>query len=200
MVELIGYHGTSLENARSILRDKKFHPSSDRDSLRMGTGAYFFSQMNASNEYPIMCAKGIVDFKMQKGQLRDGYGILSCRIRCEESQFLDLFEPDNLEMFHLMRYQTYEQQLRKNPKFKYKNAAVADCVVFDILRNRFNIALIRCPQFFGMFPKEEQMQLESRPYPKTYVPNVLNLCADVEKVAIDSIELVEEGGFACEAE
>ena len=40
---------------------------------------------------------------------------------------------------------------------------------------------------------------EGRQFPKTYVPNVLNLCADVNKVVINSIELVEKGEFNCEA-
>lgn len=200
MVELIGYHGTSLENARAILNEQRFLPSTDRESLRMGEGAYFFSQMNDSNEYSIMCAKGVVDYKIQKRKIPNEYGIISCRILCEENQFLDLFQPENLEMFHLLRYKTFEAHIRNDPNFKYKRAEIADCTVFDILRNRFNVALIRCPQFFGMFPQEQQMIFaEGKQFPKTFVPNVLNLCADVTKVVINSIELVEEGVFICEA-
>ena len=99
-----------------------------------------------------------------------------------------------------MRYKTYEANIRLNPGFQYQRVEVADCTVFDILRAKFGIALIRCPQFFGMFPKEQQMVFsKGKQFPKTYVPNVLNVCADVDKVVINDIELVEEGEVSCEA-
>lgn len=52
--------------------------------------------------------------------------ILSCTIQCEEEQYLDLYDPMNMELFHRMRYQLIEQSLKKDPEFKYPNTAAAD--------------------------------------------------------------------------
>ena len=74
--------------------------------------------------------------------------------------------------------------------------AEADTQVFDTIRHLRNLAVIRCPQFFGMFERERQfLFLEGRAYPKTYVPNVIMVCADVETARIINIEKVDEGKF-----
>ena len=47
-----------------------------------------------------------------------------------------------------------------------------------------------------MFERERQfLFLEGRAYPKTYVPNVIMVCADVETARIINIEKVDEGKF-----
>lgn len=40
MIRFKCFHGTSLENGKSIIQENLFRPS-DTDSLRMGVGAYF---------------------------------------------------------------------------------------------------------------------------------------------------------------
>ncbi len=196
MIDLIGYHGTSIENAHSILTENRFRPSKDNESLRMGEGAYFFSRISEKGDYSIKCAKEIAAFNHKKGKIANGYGILSCHIQCSEQQFLDLFDPENLELFHMMRYKNYEEHIKRDPDFKYERTSVADCEVFDILRKKKGIAVIRCPQFFGMFPREEAFKFKTGyQYPKTFVPNIINICADVNLVTISNIKLIEEGEF-----
>ena len=195
MVNLTCFHGTSLDAGQSILRENAFREGT-AERLRMGKGAYFFCQTCASPDYPILCAKELERYHYTEDKHTDGYMILSCTIQCEEEQYLDLYDPMNMELFHRMRYQLIEQSLKKDPEFKYPNTAAADTQVFDTIRHLRNLAVIRCPQFFGMFERERQfLFLEGRAYPKTYVPNVIMVCADVETTRIINIEKVDEGKF-----
>ena len=195
MINLTCFHGTSLDAGRSILRENAFHEGT-AENLRMGKGAYFFCPTCASPYYPILCAKELERFHYTEGKHTDGYMILSCTIQCEEDQYLDLYDPISMELFHRMRYQLIEQSLKKNPGFKYPNAAAADTQVFDTIRHLRSLAVIRCPQFFGMFESEKQFLFsKGRAYPKTYVPNVIMVCADVEVATIINIEKVDEGKF-----
>lgn len=196
MIRLRCFHGTSYENAQSILREQNFR-NSDNDQLRMGVGAYFFCQAGKSDRYALRCAKELEKFHRNKH--KDGYAILSCDIECSEDEYLDLYDPEVLEMFHEMRYYILNKSLSVDKEYKYKNAAVADTQVFNVIRNIRNLSVIRCPQFFGMFAEEQKFIFsESRQFPKTFVPNVIMVCVDTNKAVVKNIELVEGGLYSDE--
>ena len=192
MVRLKCFHGTSYENGQSILKEKHFR-TSDSDSLRMGEGAYFFCQAGESDAYPIRCAKELEAYHRSMGKHKKGFAILSCVIECEDENYLDLYDPESLEYFHQMRYMMLDKSMQVDPEFRYRNAAVADTQVFDVIRKIRPLTVIRCPQFFGMLDKEMKFNFDKRErqFPKTYVPNVIMVCADTNKVVVKDIELVE---------
>ena len=202
MAEFLCFHGTSRENANKILSEQRFlHGSSD--SLRLGEGAYFFCQMGNTSDYPIMCARELRRYKYYCDNSNSGYSILSCRIECFDEEVLDLCEPNMVETFHMMRYAIHERNLSYNPNFQYKNASVADTQVIEELKKQHRFAVVRAPQFFGMFEKERRMKFSDGKIsqnPRTYVSNVVNLCANMNFAQVYDIRIVEEGDFDAECE
>lgn len=196
MVELKCFHGTSKANARAIIEKQCFlHGQSE--SLRLGEGAYFFNQMGSTADYTIMCARELRKHKYLGGGSSD-YCVLSCIVECEEDQFLDLSNPDAMEAFHHMRYVMHARNLELDSNFQYKNASVADTQVIVELKKTNTIAVIRAPQFFGMFEREQRMKFSDKKIsqnPRTFVPNVINLCVDTNFAHIRDISIVEEGEF-----
>lgn len=193
MIKLRGFHGTSSENAKSILEEQHFKHS-ENEQLRMGVGAYFFCQCEEYGEYAKKCARELEKFHKKKHP--NGYAIMSCDIECEESQYLDLYDFKSLELFHTMRYKMLNRSLEVDENYKYKSAAVADTQVFDTIRKLRRVAVIRCPQYFGMFEEEQKFQfIEGRQFPKTFVPNVIMLCVNTNIANIKNIKIEEEGTF-----
>lgn len=201
MVRLKCFHGTSYENGRSILKEERFR-SSDSDKLRMGVGAYFFCQVGESAAYPIRCAKSLEDYYITTKKHTDGYMILSCIIECQEENFLDLNDPESLEYFHQMRYILLNKSLQLDSHYRYRNAAVADTQVFNEIRKIRHLFVIRCPQFFGMLKEEQKFLFDykEKQFPKTYVPNVIMVCADTNNALIKDIQMVEGRKFNNEYE
>lgn len=196
MVQLKCFHGTSIKNGQSIIQENHFRVS-DSQSLRMGVGAYFFCQAGDSSTYPIRCARELEHYHRSKGKHQDGYMILSCDIECEEENFLDLYSPESLEIFHSMRYAVLDKSLAADPNYKYLNSAVADTQVFDIIRKIRGLSVIRCPQYFGMLESEQKFAFsEGRQFPKTYVPNVIMACVDTEHAIVKNIQIVERSVYA----
>ena len=196
MNRLLCFHGTSYENGMSIINSKHFNASAN-ENLRMGEGAYFFCQMGDSPDYAIRCAREVEKYHYKEGKHTSKYMVISCEVECDEESFLDLCDPRQVEAFHEMRYVMLNKSLKEMPEFEYKSAAVADTQVFDELRSMYGITVIRCPQFFGMLAEEQKFRFPkgTHPYPKTYVPNVFNVCVNTEKVAIRNLKIVEEGDW-----
>lgn len=195
MVTLRCFHGTSIENGESILKEQHFRPS-DNEKLRMGEGAYFFCQSGEDDAYPKMCARELEQFHLRNGKHSGGYMILSCIVECDDEKYLDLYKPDTLEFFHQMRYILLDRSLKADSNFKYRNNAVADTQVFNEIRNLRDVGVIRCPQFFGMFQNEQRFCFaEGRQFPKTFVPNVIMACVDTKKATIKDIKEIERGEY-----
>lgn len=197
MVELKCFHGTSKAEAQAIVAEQRFIHSIG-DSRRLGEGAYFFNQMGSSADYPIMCSRELCRYKFKHKQGSCKYAVLFCVVQCDESQFFDLSDPNAMEAFHQMRYIMHERNLRLDSHFKYKNASVADTQVIEELKKTRPIAVIRAPQFFGMFEREQRMAFSDKHVsqnPRTYVPNVVNLCVNTNLATIRDITIVEEGEF-----
>ena len=144
MIRFKSFHGTSLENGKSIIQENHFRPS-DTDSLRMGVGACFFCQAGDDDAYPIRCARELEKYHVRQKKHPNQYAILSCMIECEDEEYLDLFNPESLEYFHQMRYILLNKSLAVDPDYKYRNATVADTQVFDTIRKLRSISVIRCP-------------------------------------------------------
>lgn len=205
MVTLECYHGTSYKNAESILRDNCFRPNRDNEKLRLGVGVYFFCK-GYDEKYAITCARELQYFHYledikKKRWITDNkqYAILSCVVECPENEYFDMYNPAALETFHNMRYDLHAERLKRNPESKYEDAADADTQVMNILRKIAGIKVVRCPQFFGMFPRESRIELKGRRYPKTFVPNVTLVCADPEGAIIRDIRIVEKGVWSDES-
>ncbi len=194
LVSLKCFHGTSLDNAQSILTENHFRHS-DADSLRMGIGAYFFCQCGDNEAYAVRCAKQLEMYHINKGKHTGGYAILSCTVECDEENYMDLCDPEKMEYFHQMRYILLNRDLKTDPLHKYRNAAVADTQVFDAIRDMRKLSVIRCPQFFGMLEEEKKFVFNKgeHQYPKTYVPNVIMACVDTDSAIVKNIEIFEEG-------
>ena len=194
MVELECFHGTTLEFAQSILREG-FRPSIDQEGLRLGVGAYFFGK-GTKSDYGIECAREIERYHFAHGKHKGKYAILSCTVKCNDDQFFDMYKPDYMETFHRMRYKLYQERIERDPLFKFPRAEVADTITMDFIRKIQDVAIVQCPQFFGMFMKEKDFRMDKRhPQPKTMVPNVLMICADCNKAIIDNVVMIEEGDF-----
>ena len=194
MIELQCFHGTTMRAADSILK-KGFLPSFDSEKLRLGNGIYFFGQ-GGSSDYAIDCAREIERYHHQRGKHTGEYAILSCSVKCEEDQFFDMYNPEYMEYFHRIRYALYKRKVQDDKDFAYKCAEVADTETMNFIRECGNVAVIRCPQFFGMFPREASFKTPNeKRYPKTMVPNILLVCADSEKCRIEKIVLIEKGRF-----
>lgn len=198
MIKLKCFHGTSFENAQSIMAEQHFRKSENKSS-RMGVGAYFFYQAGSNDKYALRCARELEKFHRKKHT--EGYAILSCDVECPEEEYLDLYDPESLEFFHSMRYQIIGKTLQENPDFRYETNAIADTQVFDIIRKMRNLSVIRCPQYFGMFETESRIAFDKGPqFPKTFVPNVIMACVDTDKVHVKNIKIVEGGSFNNEYE
>lgn len=196
MIQLECYHGTSFESAKCILRDQCFLPSRDNGKLRLGEGAYFFCKGHKA-EYAIDCARQLEFFHHENGKHVGEYAILSCIIECEDDELFDMYQPDVMEMFHNARYYLHAHHLQLDRAFRYASAEAADTETMNFLRRSKRISVVKCPQFFGMFARESKMLFSGKKqYPKTFVPNIMLVCADTTKAKIRDIQLIEKEAFS----
>jgi hypothetical protein len=163
----------------------------------MGRGVYFFCQPGDSPDYAMLCARELEKFHLRTGKHTGDYGILSCVVECEDDQFFDLYDPNGMESFHRMRYLMLNKALESNPDYQYPNAAVADTQVFNVIRELRSVAVIQCPQFFGMLAEEQKFKFPkgTHQFPKTYVPNVIMICVDTDIAKVTNIQLAERGSL-----
>jgi hypothetical protein len=190
------YHSTSIENAQNIIQEMFFKSSRDSGKLRLGVGTYFFvSSMDQS--YAMDCARELERFQVIKGKHGKEYAILSFQIECDESSYLDLCDPVNMGVYHRARYELLKTQQETTPGFEFKSAAAIDAYVLGIIRERYNIHVVKCQEYFGMFQKEEEIKCNF--HQKTLIPNVIMACADPETVQIKDICIAERGEFSDES-
>lgn len=194
MIRLKCYHGTSLAFAESIVKENRFLPG-NKDGLRLGEGAYFFEQICESS-YAQECARDLEKYHYKEGKHPDGYAIVACTVACEDDELLDLFDPATIEWFHRIRYAIYDRAKKRDPDYQFVSAAHADTMTVNEIKRHRRVSVIRSPEFFGMFAREAGIMMSGRrKYPKTFVPNVLLVCADVETAEISDIQIVERGRF-----
>lgn len=194
MVRLKCYHGTSAEFAEAIVRENRFLPGS-KEGLRLGEGAYFFEQIGDSS-YALECARDLEKYHFKERKHVNGYAIIKCIVECEDDEFLNLFDPAAIEFFHRIRYAVYDRGKKRDPNYQFIDAAHADTMTVKEIKKHRNVSVIRSPEFFGMFERESGIMMSGRrKYPKTFVPNIMLVCADVEIARISDIQIVERGMF-----
>ena len=88
LVEKTGYHGTTEDHARSILKEKQFITST-KDTEWLGRGVYFFKHARHAEFW----AKAECRKSKNIGQQPK---VLKASLKCDESQVFDLDNPANL--------------------------------------------------------------------------------------------------------
>ena len=194
MSEFECFHGTSLQAAKKILKEMRFKPSENEDALRMGRGIYFFAK-ESELSYAQQCAVAFCKTKFRKASSGiDSYAVLRCILSCESEEILDLFVPSVLEHFHVMRYAEYDRLCKAQPGYAISDAGELDTIVLNKLRKLQRIAVVRAPQYFYPLTNEETIKVAGKNvHRKTYLPNVLMICADPKFVEIKNIEVVDGG-------
>ncbi len=189
MIQLECYHGTSLEIANKIVQENRFLPSPSKELLRMGEGAYFFKKASGCG-FAEKCARAFCISKYGNADSNThDYAVLKCNVSCEEDQYLNLFDEQALEAFHIMRYLLYDRI-----SFPLQDAAQLDTMVINLIKKDRDIAVVCAPHYFAPLACENRIIIKSkRSYRKTYLPNVLMVCADPEKAIISDISIVERG-------
>lgn len=97
---LIGYHGTTAENADKILEDQRFLDS-NKNNEWLGKGVYFFAY------------KGHAEWWISQNKYRDkNTAVLQAKLEYEDDQLLDLDDPEQLKQLeHFI--QIYINKLNK---------------------------------------------------------------------------------------
>ena len=193
LITLKCFHGTTLQSAESILLEKHFRPSVKDEGLRLGRGAYFYGKMGES-DYAQKCAYETARYHYYRGRRGNEYAILSCDAICEEQQFFDMYEQVVLEAFHEMRHALYTTMVNRC-HYEFRDCAELDTMTMNRIRESSDIAIIRCPQFFGFLENEQRIRFRRSPKPLTYVPNVVLTLVDTEKAVIENIKIEDRGVF-----
>ena len=183
-----------MEAAEKIVSEGLFHLLESADQLRMGQGVYFFMKASPSG-FAQQCATGFCKAKFRRNAGTE-YAVLRCFVECEENSLLDLYKPELLEQFHEMRYALYNLIIQDRPDFELRDAGELDTMVINRLKKMKGYTVIRAPEYFAPLLQEEKIKIQrenKHRFRKTYLPNVLMLCVDVNRVKIDNIEIVEQG-------
>jgi hypothetical protein len=119
------YHGTSLEVAKRIITDNRWHHSSSDRYL--GKGVYFF-------ESALERAKKWAEDKFKKGEI----GIIKAIINL--GSCLDLTDPENINLLISLR-----KKLIKERKLK----SVTNAYVINACAKIYNVDTVRAPFYKG---------------------------------------------------
>ena len=85
MNTLIGYHGTTAENAEKILKDQRFLDS-NKNNEWLGKGVYFFAY------------RGHAEWWISQKKYREkNTAVLQAKLEYEDNQLLDLDDPEQLK-------------------------------------------------------------------------------------------------------
>ena len=157
----------------------------------MGEGAYFFKKASGCG-FAEKCARAFCISKYGNANSNThDYAVLKCNVSCEEDQYLNLFDEQALEAFHIMRYLLYDRI-----SFPLQDAAQLDTMVINQIKEDRDIAVVCAPHYFAPLACENRIIIKNdkRKYNRrTYLPNVLTVCADPEKAIISDISIVERG-------
>lgn len=129
MEVIIGYHGTSLENAKSII-NKGFEPSRG-DEHWLGNGVYFFIE-GISKTPNINAEKWAIveswDNRIKKLKYTN-IGVVKADIQVDENKFLDLTTSDGVEILNYLL-----EKHKKTLKEKSKNISFLDGLILNFAK------------------------------------------------------------------
>jgi len=120
IINLEGYHGTSLESAQSIQSSK--YDLSTGDEEWLGDGVYFFIK-GISSKLEDLAVKWAIsrawDNKFKRNKYRN-YCVLLSHIEVHDDNFLDLTTEDGLDVFDYIidRYIKKMGSIRKTVKYQ----------------------------------------------------------------------------------
>lgn len=139
-MKLIGYHGTTLEFKKRILKTN-FTLSTDNNWF--GRGLYLYDQDENM-------AKSWAQ-RRHKGSLTD---VIKCEIEVDDDNVVDLINPrsDMNKEFHILRTEEIYKLIDSN-NLKVRNSFGIDKVVIDMLF-KSGIELFKCPSY--TYTKEDE--------------------------------------------
>ena len=177
--EIIGYHGTSLENGQNICASKTFK-CSDRDNY-LGSGVYFFIE---GLKEPRECAKDWAVVRADKGFRPKAYDdgvILECTLHVPDENLIDFRKIEYLQLFN---------QVKAVIRGKLPEEKCTDADIFEYMTSKLNV--LAYIYIFYIKYKYEKAKKESSRIPNSVVLTVVN--PDYGHV-IKSIEQISE--FKC---
>lgn len=177
---IYGYHGTTKENALSILRTRYFISScSERDWL--GKGVYFF--INQHKDKAIEQSK-----KWALLRKYTFYAVLEAKIDAVEEKIMDLNDEEWFSYFQEFRNIIMEKVIKKGLHV-FENPREFDCYVIDRLCDKIDISVVIKNVFINFSPYYGNIKI-----PHSYIPNCRIMCVK-DKNVIDkqSIKIVKEG-------
>ena len=130
---IIGYHGTTKENASKIYNSQTFIPNEDeKNELSLGRGVYFYFEKNNAVFWNIKKMKEEhkkIDYIVYSSE----YDILEVLIGMEEDEILDL---DKIENY--FKFKKYLERVSKilNQSEIYKNAKNKDAALINFMEKR----------------------------------------------------------------
>lgn len=152
-LKFIGYHGTNIDCASSIINEGFRFSKNKNDWL--GWGIYFFEEH----------IKHAINWCVKARGLR-AYVVLGVIIEVNEEELLDLVNPVVYEKFDLAK-KMLKKRLNTDLKH-YKSKVIKDNYVLDFLSCKYNVKLVR--QSF-IIPPYEKMYKKGK-----IVPMYVQLC------------------------
>ena len=176
---IYGYHGTTKENALSIVRTRYFYKSRDeRDWL--GHGVYFFI-----NEHKDKAIEQSKKWALRKNAF---YAVIEAEIRTDKNRTIDLDEQEWYEAFQEVREYLVKEVIERGFRI-YDDSRKLDCYVIDMFCKRNNIAVVIKKVFINFMPYYENTRVAS-----SFIPNCRIMCIkDARVINKNSIKIVKEG-------
>jgi hypothetical protein len=127
--KILGYHGTSLQNAKTIINEG-FEPSLGDDHW-LGNGVYFFIEGISKN--PNLNAEkwAVVEAwdKKNKSLKYTQVGVIKAEIQVDKNNFLDLTTSDGVEILNYIL-----ESHKKTLKEKSKNISFLDGLILNFAK------------------------------------------------------------------
>ncbi len=191
MIHFECFHGTTLQAAEKILAAKKFKAGNNVSASRLGRGVYFFAKESQSS-YALQCAEAYCTQKYKNPDpVVNEVAVLRCMVSCQEDELFDLYNPELLEIFHVMRYAEYAKLCEKIPGYVLQSSEELDTAVLNDWRENRKIAVVRSPQYFSLLANEKSIKTSKNVYRRTNLPNTLMVCADENLAEFSDIEIVK---------
>ncbi len=111
--KLIGYHGTTKENAKKIIKDNRFLKSNSEEEW-IGPGIYFYDNIENAYEYNM---RNYNYFNMDYKKFISETNILKANIECDEENILNLNNFEDKYRFILF-YRMVKDYIKNNNRFK----------------------------------------------------------------------------------
>lgn len=177
-----GFHGASLQNAHSIVRDGVLRPSMGRHHW-FGEGRYFFLQgISDPFENAQKWASAQAWCDQSRRNLYTRCAVLSASVQSDAERICDLRDIEHAKLFERARQAVVKRLRTVSRRINY-----VDSMVFDYLAEKLDLGVFIGDQYIK-FKFERVNAVNSR------IPNVTMMCArDDGKVVISDLTVAWEG-------